>query len=62
MIDRFNEMDHDFAVTIAKSFDYDVGEPKHPNHGKMTNGQQPISMLVSLLRLQLPVFFCSEES
>lgn len=51
MIDRFNEMDHDFAVTIAKSFDYEVGEPKHPNHGKKTTGQQPISMLVSIVSI-----------
>lgn len=51
MIERFNEMDHDFAVTIAKSFDYEVGQPEHPNHGKKTTGQQPISMLVSFALL-----------
>lgn len=47
MVARFNEMDHDFALKIAEGFDISVGEPEHPNLGKKTDGQQPISMLVS---------------
>ncbi|KAI5479923.1 hypothetical protein MNV49_002213 [Pseudohyphozyma bogoriensis] len=45
MMARFNEIDHDFALQVAEGFGIPVGEPKHPNHGKKTNGQQPFSML-----------------
>jgi len=45
MMNLFNEIDHDFGVQVAEGFGIPVGPPKHPNHGKRTDGQNAISML-----------------
>ncbi|KAK4057357.1 catalase 1 [Microbotryomycetes sp. JL221] len=44
MINRFNEMDHNFAKQVGEAFDIMPGEPKHPNNGRKSTGQLPMSM------------------
>lgn len=42
---RFNEISHDLALEVSEGFKIPVGALKLANHGKMTGGQQPFSML-----------------
>ncbi|BGP19370.1 hypothetical protein JCM10213_000998 [Rhodosporidiobolus nylandii] len=42
---RWNNVDHKLALAVAEAFDIDVPEPEIKNHGKKTNGTQPLSLL-----------------
>lgn len=42
---RWNNVDHELALAVAEAFDIDVPEPTIKNHGKKTNGTQPLSLL-----------------
>lgn len=45
MMERFKHIDYDFAKNVASNFGIDVGQPVKQNHGRKTDGQNPISML-----------------
>lgn len=42
---RWNNVDHQLALSVAEAFDIEVPEPEIQNHGRKTNGQNPFSML-----------------
>ncbi|TIA78174.1 hypothetical protein E3P98_03947 [Wallemia ichthyophaga] len=45
MMERFKHIDYDLAKSIASNFGIDVGQPVKKNHGRKTDGSNPISML-----------------
>ena len=42
---RWNNVDHQLALAVAAAFDIDVPEPEIQNHGRKTDGENPLSLL-----------------
>ncbi|GAA6057065.1 hypothetical protein JCM3770_001440 [Rhodotorula araucariae] len=42
---RWNNVDHQLALAVAAAFDIEVPEPEIQNHGRKTDGENPLSLL-----------------